>query len=65
METKVDINHGKDLARRWGFKYYDDVSSVGSSGGLMILWDETVNVSIKSMNKNVINAYISDHQNIF
>ena len=29
----------------------------------MILWDESVNVTIKPMNKNLINSYILDHHN--
>ena len=65
METKIDVEHGKELARKWGFKFCEGVSSVGSSGGLLILWDENVNVVINSMNKNLINAYISNQYNSF
>ena len=31
----------------------------------MILWDENVKVDIKTMNKNLITAYIFNHQNGF
>ena len=31
----------------------------------MCIWDNNVNVLIKSMNKNIISAYISDHYNKF
>ena len=42
------------------------ISSVGLSGGLLMCWNETLKVMVKSMNKNAVNAYISDqHSNNF
>ena len=65
MDTKVNIEKWKQKARNWGFQYCEGTTCMGLSGGLMILWDESVKVSIKFMNKNIINAYISDHHNNF
>ena len=61
METKIDIEYGKKLARKWGFNYYERISYLGLSGGLLVFWDESLNVMIKSINKNIVNAYITDH----
>ena len=61
METKSDVDYGKKLACRWGFNYCDGVASVGRSGGILLFWDDTINVTIKFMNKNIIYAYVTDH----
>ena len=46
METKIDVEHEKNLAKKWAYKFYE------GSGGVLMLWDENVNVVIKFMNKN-------------
>ena len=65
METKIHMNIAKIFARRWGFNFCERVSSIGQSGGIMVMWNETVNVTIKDMNKNIITTCISNHYNIF
>ena len=50
METKVHVDQGKNLAKRWGFKFCKGVSSPGLSEGLMVMWDDNLNVAIKFMN---------------
>ena len=65
METKIHMDIGKTFAKRWGFTFCEGVSSIGQSGRIMIMWNVSVNVTIKDMNKNIINVYISDHFNHF
>ncbi|XVF71339.1 hypothetical protein PTKIN_Ptkin12aG0029200 [Pterospermum kingtungense] len=61
----MDVEQGRVLAGNWGYNFCNRVSSIGQSGGLLIIWDESVSVSIYSMNKNLIHVYISDNQNKF
>ena len=65
METKLDIDKGKKLACKWGFSFCEGMSSVGTSVGLLLMWDEYVKVEVKSMNNNIISAYVSDLNNNF
>ena len=66
METKIDVEHGKKNAKKWGDNICEGIPSLGLSGGLLLLWDETVDVRIITINKNVVNAYITDrHHNKF
>ena len=57
----MDVDKGKEIVRKWGFNSCVGVSCVGLSSGLLLFWDDNLHVMIKSMKKNVVNAYISDH----
>ena len=62
METKTK---GRDLAKKWGFSNCKGVDSIGLSGGLLIIWDNNINVQMSLMKKNIICAYLSDCENNF
>ncbi|XVF87880.1 hypothetical protein PTKIN_Ptkin18bG0155800 [Pterospermum kingtungense] len=55
LSWNARVEKGKEYASRWGYSHCEGVSSRGNSGGLLILWDAFVDVSIKSMNENILN----------
>ena len=62
MKTKIDVEKGKHLAKKYGFNSCEGIQSIRRSKGLLLFWDDTLYVDIKSINKNVVSAYVSDRQ---
>ncbi|OMO73971.1 Endonuclease/exonuclease/phosphatase [Corchorus olitorius] len=58
METKTDLQKAKIAVSSWGFNHCEGVSSEGLSGGLLILWNDEVQVEVIYMNKNLIFLYV-------
>ena len=65
METKIPVKKGKDLATKWRFSKCEGVDSVGLSGGLLIMWGQSVKVHVSVIKKNIICVYLSDPDNNF
>lgn len=57
-ETRQKIETVRRLRNRLGLKSCVGVSSDGLSGGLALLWNESVFVDIKGMNERYIDAYV-------
>ena len=65
METKIKVDKGKLLARKWGFSNCEGIDCKGLSGGLLIMWENYIKVNVSLMKKNLICAYIINHENQF
>ncbi|XVF56039.1 hypothetical protein PTKIN_Ptkin06aG0084900 [Pterospermum kingtungense] len=65
MEIKMNVGKGRIMGERWGYKNCRGVDSGGHSGGLLLFWDDSVNLTVTSMNKNIILMYVSDKMNYF
>ena len=60
-ETKRNSNEMKWLKYRWGFEGCFTVDCQGRARGLVLLWDEEVNVRILSYSNRHINVSIGDN----
>lgn len=57
-ETKMSRQRSEELKWRLGFQNIVGVSSVGASGGLVLLWRNDVTVDLKSYSKFHIDVWV-------
>lgn len=57
-ETRQKIEKVRRLRNRLGLKGCAGISSEGMSGGLALLWDESVHVEVKGINERCIDSYV-------
>ncbi|OMO60224.1 reverse transcriptase [Corchorus capsularis] len=58
ISWNVRVEKVRRLTRSWGFHHSVGSSSVGLSGGNLLLWNDSVKVTIMSFNKNVFLLYV-------
>ncbi|XVF83037.1 hypothetical protein PTKIN_Ptkin16aG0100200 [Pterospermum kingtungense] len=58
METRISVEEGKNIANRWGCDYCVWTSSDRLSEGTLLAWDDSIDVSISSINKNMFFAFV-------
>ena len=58
METKSGSRKMDSLRRRMGFKGCFTIDCVGRSGGLCLLWEEGVELTVKSYTNHHIDSVI-------
>ncbi|OMO52148.1 Endonuclease/exonuclease/phosphatase [Corchorus olitorius] len=57
METKDSIDWARKHTRSWGFSNYVGTNASGHSGGILLLWKDSVNVTT-FINENIILLYL-------
>lgn len=57
-ETRQKIEKVRHVRNRFGLKGCAGISSEGMSGGLALLWDESVHVEVKGIKGRCIDAYV-------
>ena len=62
METKLVQNKGREILEKCGFLNGWEFSREGLSGGLLLGWQQNVNLSIQYDSKHLIHADLLDHK---
>ncbi|XVF53882.1 hypothetical protein PTKIN_Ptkin05aG0135400 [Pterospermum kingtungense] len=65
MKTKIGVSDGKNLARKWGFSGCIGVDCEGLNGGLLLMWDQSIMIEARILNKNLICAYVEEKSHKF
>jgi hypothetical protein len=58
METKMTQRKAKVVQIKLGFENYFSVDCIGKSGGLMLLWKNSIMVEIQNFSRRQINAVV-------
>lgn len=59
METKISSEALERTARNLGFLYFVSIPSVGTSGGLALLWRPSVKIDILSLSPHLVSCLLS------
>jgi hypothetical protein len=60
METKMNTRRAARIRIKLGFDHCFVVDCVGKSGGLMLLWKNSISVVIQNYSRHHINAVVQD-----
>ena len=58
METKQDAVMVDGIRRKLGYQIFFTIPKVGIGGGLALLWDDTIDLVVKSFSNNHVDVII-------
>ena len=64
-ETKQQDDRVRDVACELGFPFYVTVQPVGLSGGLVVLWKHSLEVSVLFQSPNLVDCLVKSNETSF